>query len=341
MRFVGSSLTATNDPVTVTYRSLVSTSASRPGLLIRQSRLNRASRYAAPRTAASQLQRSRDIQGSGFSQLQGSIDVLISDASDAHATAGGSKSARRSTNDLITINRLATCATPFSSFSAESALYRSSSSRGVRRKTTWVKSAGEWPENSPDEDSPDEDSPDGPYEDSPDGPYENSPDLRPEDLQRPSKSTQSAQSTQQPDRVFVASIPLDAPPGPPQWAADVAGRLFPVLCSHWVVIIAGENGERYLFDFRPDSPQDMGVALRVLTLQSVPGYLLIRPLSHLPSRRCWCVGLSAHSDTLDAVQSFNATWRTDLTVFSHDCRDYSQALASHLIDKAVNLSSYS
>ncbi|CAI7875966.1 unnamed protein product [Closterium sp. NIES-53] len=126
--------------------------------------------------------------------------------------------------------------------------------------------------------------------------------------------------------------------GPPQWAADVAGRLFPQLCSHWVVIVARENGECYLFDFRPDNPQNMGVALKVLALQPVPGYLLIRPLSSIPSRRCWCLGSSAHSDTLDAVQSFNATWRTELTVFSNDCRDYSQALASHLTGKKIDLS---
>ncbi|CAI5475814.1 unnamed protein product [Closterium sp. Yama58-4] len=76
-------------------------------------------------------------------------------------------------------------------------------------------------------------------------------------------------------------------------------------------------------------------------LNGFSGYLLIRPLSSLPSRRCWCVGSSIHSDALDAVQSFNATWRTELTVFSNDCRDYSQALASHLTGKKVDLSSYS
>lgn len=54
---------------------------------------------------------------------------------------------------------------------------------------------------------------------------------------------------------------------------------------------------------------------------NVEGVVLERKLKKLPRERCWCVG-SSQVDALDMASKYNQTWKTDLTIGHHDCRDY-------------------
>lgn len=47
----------------------------------------------------------------------------------------------------------------------------------------------------------------------------------------------------------------------------------------------------------------------------------MRKLRELPRSKCWYVG-SPNVDAIDVACEFNKSWKTDLRVGHHDCRDY-------------------
>lgn len=78
-------------------------------------------------------------------------------------------------------------------------------------------------------------------------------------------------SVEPPAAVYVATLPLDVPRGPPEWALAVGSLLYAPLGEHCMTIICTADGECRLFDFRPMDPSNPAVAVRVLRGQAVPG----------------------------------------------------------------------
>ncbi|XP_060213801.1 uncharacterized protein LOC132640983 isoform X3 [Lycium barbarum] len=105
------------------------------------------------------------------------------------------------------------------------------------------------------------------------------------------------------DEVYVAAVPLRAAKGPAQLAL--------------------------VYDFQPEDPESIAVAVAALSGRNVPGVVLTRTLKKLPKRKCWFVGYS-ESDAIDAANRFNQGWDTDLRINHHDCRNYANGLVEYL-----------
>ncbi|KAK1297033.1 hypothetical protein QJS10_CPB15g01550 [Acorus calamus] len=84
-----------------------------------------------------------------------------------------------------------------------------------------------------------------------------------------------------------------------------------------------------VYDFQPQNPEDVWVAIAALSSQSVPGVVLERNLKRLPSKSCWFVGL-LRPEGLEVAKEFNRRWPTDLKIGHHDCRHYADGLVECL-----------
>ncbi|KAE8075572.1 hypothetical protein FH972_014276 [Carpinus fangiana] len=104
------------------------------------------------------------------------------------------------------------------------------------------------------------------------------------------------------DEVYVVAVPLRATKGPAQ---------------------------ALVFDFQPKDPENLYVALDVISGRAVPGVLHMRKLRKVPRSKCWYVG-SPEVDAVDIACEFNKSWETDLRVGRHDCRDYTNGLVEYL-----------
>ncbi|OVA09249.1 hypothetical protein BVC80_1785g34 [Macleaya cordata] len=98
--------------------------------------------------------------------------------------------------------------------------------------------------------------------------------------------------------------------------------------QHYMVIIKPNSppqSQVYVFDFQPQDPENIYVALAALSGRGVPGVVLMRELAKLPKSKCWFVGFSG-VDGISRANRFNELWETDLKVGRHDCRDYTNGL---------------
>ncbi|KAL0292008.1 UNVERIFIED_CONTAM: hypothetical protein Sradi_7005800 [Sesamum radiatum] len=135
------------------------------------------------------------------------------------------------------------------------------------------------------------------------------------------------------DEVFVAAVPLRATPLPPaNFLISTAYSLNFWNFQHFMVIIKPSSPpprshhQALVYDFQPEDPENIWVAVAALSGRKVPGVILVRKLKKLPTRKCWFVGYSK-ANAIDAAMKFNEDWATDLRIGHHDCRDYSQAIA--------------
>ncbi|AET00968.2 hypothetical protein MtrunA17_Chr5g0447981 [Medicago truncatula] len=133
------------------------------------------------------------------------------------------------------------------------------------------------------------------------------------------------------EEVYVAAMPLRASKGPPQLLMSAAYSLNIWDLQHFMVIIKPSSPSQVLvFDFQPKDPEDIYVALAVLSGRAVPGAVLVRKLKRLPRSKCWLVGY-AEADAVEIASEFNKKWETDLRIGVNDCRDYTNGLVRRLI----------
>ncbi|KAJ7964746.1 PTB domain engulfment adapter [Quillaja saponaria] len=135
------------------------------------------------------------------------------------------------------------------------------------------------------------------------------------------------------DGVYVAAVPLRANKGPAQLLMSSAYSLNLWDLQHFMVIIKPSSLPPYpqvmVFDFQPKDPENIFVALEVLSGRAVQGAVLVRKLTRLPRSKCWYVGFS-EVDAMDVAHQFNKNWETSLRVGYHDCRDYTNGLVEQL-----------
>ncbi|KAK4279186.1 hypothetical protein QN277_016932 [Acacia crassicarpa] len=135
------------------------------------------------------------------------------------------------------------------------------------------------------------------------------------------------------DEVYVAAMPLRATKGAAQLAMSAAYSLNFWDFQHFMVILKPSSplppSQVLVFDFQPNDPEDVYVALAVLSGKAVPGTVLVRKMKTLPRRKCWFVGYSK-ADGVGIANEFNKTWDTYLKVGLHDCRDYTNGLVKQL-----------
>ncbi|XP_077229936.1 PTB domain engulfment adapter [Tasmannia lanceolata] len=133
------------------------------------------------------------------------------------------------------------------------------------------------------------------------------------------------------DEVYVASMPLRATEGPAQMLMSAAYSLNLWDLQHYMVIVrpTSPQAKASVFDFQPVNPENIYVALAVLSRRRIPGVVLVRKLVKLPTSRCWFVGFS-HADGIDVANKFNDYWQTDLKLGDHDCRHYTNGLVECL-----------
>ncbi|KAL2464969.1 hypothetical protein Adt_40834 [Abeliophyllum distichum] len=138
------------------------------------------------------------------------------------------------------------------------------------------------------------------------------------------------------DEVYVAAVPLRATRGPAQLFTSTAYSLSWWNLQHYIVIIKPFTSPQALvYDFQPQDPENMLVAVAALSGRKVPGVVLVRKLGKLPKRKCWFVGYSELT-AIDAASKFNDRWETDLRIGHHDCRNYANGLVEYLTgEKAV------
>ncbi|KAJ1415582.1 hypothetical protein SESBI_18013 [Sesbania bispinosa] len=132
------------------------------------------------------------------------------------------------------------------------------------------------------------------------------------------------------EEVYVAAMPLRATKGPPQLLMSAAYSLNFWDLQHFMVLIKPSSPSQVLvFDFQPKDPEDIYVALAVLSGRAVPGAVLVRKLKNLPRRKCWPVGY-AKADAVEIASEFNKKWETNLRIGLNDCRDYTNGLVRQL-----------
>ncbi|XP_052178249.1 uncharacterized protein LOC127792011 [Diospyros lotus] len=133
------------------------------------------------------------------------------------------------------------------------------------------------------------------------------------------------------DEVYVAAVPLRATKGPAKLAMAAAYSLNLWELQHFIVILKPPSShEPLVFDFQPQDPEDIFVALAALSGRQIPGVVLVRRMKKLPTRRCWFIGHSRGDDAVDVAHKFNQNWQTGLRIGSHDCRNYTNGLVEHL-----------
>ncbi|MCE0480673.1 hypothetical protein HAX54_037709 [Datura stramonium] len=135
------------------------------------------------------------------------------------------------------------------------------------------------------------------------------------------------------DEVYVAAVPLRGTKGPAQLLMSTAYSLNFWDLQHFMVIInpssSSLHSQALVYDFQPQDPESIAVAVAALSGRSVPGVVLTRTLKKLPKRKCWFVGYS-ESDAIDVANRFNEGWDTDLRINHHDCRNYANGLVEYL-----------
>ncbi|XP_042515428.1 uncharacterized protein LOC122089807 isoform X3 [Macadamia integrifolia] len=144
----------------------------------------------------------------------------------------------------------------------------------------------------------------------------------------------AARTPIQPDRneVYVASMPLRAAKGPAQLLMSAAYSLNLRDLQHYLVIIrpiSPSQPQAFVFDFQPQDPENIYVALAALSGRGVPGTVLVRKLTKLPKTKCWFIGFS-YGDSIQKANKFNEIWQTELSIGQHDCRDYTNGLVENL-----------
>ncbi|KAL2482225.1 hypothetical protein Fot_43669 [Forsythia ovata] len=128
------------------------------------------------------------------------------------------------------------------------------------------------------------------------------------------------------DEVYVAAVPLRATRGPAQLFTSTAYSLSWWNLQHYMALV---------YDFQPQDPENISVAVAAISGRKVPGVVLVRKLGKLPKRKCWFVGCS-ELNAIDAASKFNDRWKTDLRIGHHDCRHYANGLVEYLTgEKAV------
>ncbi|KAI3883021.1 hypothetical protein MKW92_008082 [Papaver armeniacum] len=136
------------------------------------------------------------------------------------------------------------------------------------------------------------------------------------------------------DGIYVAAMPLRASKGPAQIIMSLTYSLNLWDLQHYMVIIKPDSSQpqsqAFVFDFQPQDPENINVAISALSGRRVPGALLVRKLAKLPNRKCWFVGYSS-VDSVSRANKFNEVWETDLRIGLHDCRDYTNELVECLI----------
>lgn len=140
------------------------------------------------------------------------------------------------------------------------------------------------------------------------------------------------------DEIYVATMPLRATKGPAQLFMSAAFSLNLWHLQHFMLIIKPSissssplvNSQALVFDFQPQDPENIYVALAALSGRAVPGTTLVREISKIPKKRCWYIGSSKLSNAVEAAYKFNSSWRTDLRVGQHDCSHYTNGLAEML-----------
>ncbi|KAB1208689.1 hypothetical protein CJ030_MR6G006733 [Morella rubra] len=135
------------------------------------------------------------------------------------------------------------------------------------------------------------------------------------------------------DEVYVVAVPLRATKGPAQLVMSAAHSLNLWDLQHFMVLIKPSSpppsSQALVFDFQPKDPENILVALEVISGKAVPGVLHMRKLRKLPRSKCWYVG-SSEVDAVDVACKFNKSWETNLRVGHHDCRDYTNGLVEYL-----------
>ncbi|GFP83304.1 hypothetical protein PHJA_000473800 [Phtheirospermum japonicum] len=136
------------------------------------------------------------------------------------------------------------------------------------------------------------------------------------------------------DEVYVGAVPLRATKGPAQLLMSTAYSLNFWDLQHFIVIVKPSSPpplshEVLVYDFQPQDPESIWVAVAALSGRKVSGVILVRELQKLPKRKCWFVGYS-NENAIDAAHKFNENWDTDLRIGRHDCRDYCQGLVEYL-----------
>ncbi|CAA2965909.1 uncharacterized protein LOC111402113 [Olea europaea var. sylvestris] len=141
------------------------------------------------------------------------------------------------------------------------------------------------------------------------------------------------------DEIYIAAVPLRATTRPAQLFTSTAYSLNLWDFQHYMVIIKpfkSPHSQDLVFDFQPQDPENILVAVAALSGRKVPGVVLTRKLQKLPKRKCWFVGYS-DLNAVDAASKFNERWETDLRIGLHDCRNYANGLVEFLTGKKAVL----
>ncbi|XP_073139409.1 uncharacterized protein [Henckelia pumila] len=138
------------------------------------------------------------------------------------------------------------------------------------------------------------------------------------------------------DEVYVAAVPLRVSNGPAQLLMSAAYSLNLWDLKHFMVIIKqSATHQAFVYDFQPEDPENILVALAALSGSKVPGVIQVRKIGKLPTKKCRFVGFS-RVNAVEAALRFNEGWETELKIGFHDCRDYCQGLVEYLTgEKAV------
>ncbi|XP_031492364.1 uncharacterized protein LOC116258963 isoform X2 [Nymphaea colorata] len=80
-----------------------------------------------------------------------------------------------------------------------------------------------------------------------------------------------------------------------------------------------------VFDFQPQDPEDIFVALAALSGRQVPGISRVRSILAVPKSRSWYVGFSK-GNAVELAHRFNKSWEEELQLGRHDCRHYTNGL---------------
>ncbi|KAF3443320.1 hypothetical protein FNV43_RR13002 [Rhamnella rubrinervis] len=136
------------------------------------------------------------------------------------------------------------------------------------------------------------------------------------------------------DQVYVASLPLRARKGPAQLLLSAVYSLNLWDFQHFMVIIKPHlppphDSQALVYDFQPKDPENLYVALAVLSGKAVEGAVLNRKLPKLPRSKCWFIGY-CKGNAIDVACEFNKNWETNLRVGRHDCRNYTNGLVESL-----------
>ncbi|XP_049935168.1 uncharacterized protein LOC116258963 isoform X3 [Nymphaea colorata] len=131
-------------------------------------------------------------------------------------------------------------------------------------------------------------------------------------------------SARKKDEVYVTTVPLRATKGPVQWLMSAAYRLNLWEMKHYMVVIrpsSSTQSQALVFDFQPQDPEDIFVALAALSGRQVPGISRVRSILAVPKSRSWYVGFSK-GNAVELAHRFNKSWEEELQLGRHDCRHY-------------------